>query len=89
MIEIQTTPTFDRLFKALPKAIQRKADKKTKIFMQNFFHPGLKTEKLHPKNLNAWSFRVDLHYRIIFEFASPKMAYFKYIGHHNDIYRIF
>jgi len=88
MIDIFTTPTFDRLFKNLPMSIRIKADKKTRIFRENPFHPGLRTEKLHPKDLNAWSFRVDIHYRIIFEFSGPESVYFKFIGHHNDIYRL-
>lgn len=88
MIEVFTTPTFDRLFKDLPKHIQRKAAKRTRIFRENPFHPGLHTEKLHPKDLNAWSFRVDIHYRIIFEFAGSEKVFLKYVGHHNDIYRV-
>jgi Txe/YoeB family toxin of Txe-Axe toxin-antitoxin module len=61
MIEIYTTATFDELFLKLPKKIRIKADDKTKLFRQNPFSPVLRTEKLHPKGHDVWSFRVDIH----------------------------
>ncbi len=70
MIEISTTATFDRLFQDLPKHIQRKAATRTDLFRENPFHPSLRTEKLHPKHHEVWSFRVDRAYRIIFKFMS-------------------
>ncbi len=51
MIEISTTATFDRLFQDLPKHIQRKAATRTDLFKENPFHPSLRTEKLHPKQV--------------------------------------
>ncbi len=41
MMQIVTTRTFDELFNALDKKIQRKAAKKTAIFKQNPFNPTL------------------------------------------------
>ena len=87
MIQIQTTKTFDKLFKKLPKSIQKKAVLKTELFKKNPFAPNLKTEKLTPKKHNAWSFRIDLNYRIVFTFLDPQTAEFRFIGHHNQIYR--
>lgn len=86
MIEISTTATFDRLFKKLPKAIQKKAATKTEFFKNNPFHLSLRTEKLRPKHHEVWSFRVDQAYRIIFKFVEPNHAEFRYIGHHHSIY---
>jgi len=86
MIEISTTATFDRLFQDLPKHIQRKAATRTDLFKENPFHPSLRTEKLHPKHHEVWSFRVDRAYRIIFKFMSSGHAEFRYIGHHHSIY---
>jgi len=60
MIRVFTTETFERLFGELNEKIQRKADKKTQVFKENPFDPLLRTEKLHPKKYNVWSFRVDL-----------------------------
>jgi len=86
MIEIYTTATFDELFLRLPKKIQIKTDKKTILFRQNPFNPILRTEKLHPKGHDVWSFRVDINYRIVFKFTGKDSVEFRFIGHHNDIY---
>lgn len=86
MFEIATTATFDRLFQELPKPIQRKAVTKTDLFQRNPFYPSLRTEKLHPKHHEVWSFRVDRAYRIIFKFVGPNHAELRYIGHHHSIY---
>ncbi len=86
MIEISTTATFDRLFGKLPRSIQRKAAKKAELFKSNPFHPSLRAEKLHPKQHEVWSFRVDQAYRIVFKFMGPNQAEFRYIGHHHSIY---
>lgn len=85
-MQIVTTKTFDKLFKALDKRIQRKAAQRTEIFKQNPFHPLLQTEKLHPKTRGVWSFRVDYDHRIVFKFLATDIAEFRFIGHHNKIY---
>ena len=85
-MEIHTTATFDELFLKLPSKIQIKADEKTKLFGENPFNPVLRTEKLHPKGHDVWSFRVDLQYRIVFKFTGKDIVEFQFIGHHNQIY---
>ncbi len=85
-MEISTTVTFDKLFKSLPASIQKKAAKKTDLFKNNPFHPSLRTEKLHPKGHNVWSYRIDISYRIVFKFIDINHAEFRFIGHHNKIY---
>jgi len=57
-MEIHTTATFDELFLKLSRKIQTKADEKTKLFRENPFNPVLRTEKLHPKGHDVWSFRI-------------------------------
>lgn len=86
MIEISTTDTFDRLFQKLPRKIQLKAAKKTDLFKQNPFNPILRTEKLHPPKHDVWSFRLDIHYRIVFKFVASNHAEFRFVEHHNKIY---
>ncbi len=86
MIEVYTTATFDELFLELPDKIQIKADEKTKLFKENPFNPILRTEKLHPKGHDVWSFRVDINYRIVFKFTGKNLVEFRFIGHHNNIY---
>lgn len=86
MLELSTTATFEKLFKKLPKTIQQKAATKTDLFRANPFHPSLHTEKLHPKQHEVWSFRVDRAHRIIFKFLGPDQVELRYIGHHHSIY---
>jgi len=86
MIRISTTATFDRLFSELPLKIQEKAARKTELFKENPFSPILRTEKLHLKKHDVWSFRVDRDYRIVFKFVAKGQAEFRLIGHHNKIY---
>lgn len=86
MTEIYTTSTFDQLLLKLPQKVRIKADDKTKLFRENPFNPVLRTEKLHPKGHDVWSFRVDIHYRIVFKFTGKEVAEFRFIGHHNHIY---
>jgi len=85
-MRILTTKTFDRLFQKLDSKIQRKAAEKTELFKENPFNPILKTEKLHPKGHDVWSYRVDYDYRIVFKFIEKDAAEFRFIGHHNKIY---
>lgn len=43
-----------------------KFEKQKLLFEANPFHPSLHTEKLAPKSVGLYSFRVDKRYRIIF-----------------------
>jgi mRNA-degrading endonuclease RelE of RelBE toxin-antitoxin system len=87
MIEIFYTPEFQKRYRELPPAVQKKAEQREKIFRQNPFHPTLETEKLQPKNKSYWSFRIDREYRIIFSFSNHNKIKFLTCGHHNWIYR--
>lgn len=86
MYQLITTKTFDNLFKKLERKIQEKATAKTELFKNNPFNKILKVEKLHTKKIDVWSFRVDIHYRIIFRFLNTNNVELLFIGHHNDIY---
>ena len=87
MIEILVTEEFIKRYNELPISIQKKAEKKEKIFRQNPFHPSLHTEKLEPKNRQVWSFRIDKEYRILFKFINGNKILFMTCGHHNWIYQ--
>lgn len=87
MIEIHYTPEFERRYQELSVAVQRKAERREKLFRENPFHPPLRTEKLKPKEKEYWSFRIDNEYRILFRFASGNKVIFLTCGHHSWIYR--
>lgn len=43
-----------------------KMAKQIKLLEENYKHPSLNTEKLEPKELGLYSFRIDHKYRAIF-----------------------
>ena len=57
-MKIITTYTFDKLFRKLDAKIQRKTAQKVELFKENPVNPLLRTEKLHPKGYDVWSFRI-------------------------------
>lgn len=79
-------PEFLRRFEELPASVQKKAEKRERVFREDPFHHSLKTEKLQPKQKGYWSFRIDRDYRIVFRFERETI-YFLTCGHHSWIYR--
>lgn len=88
MIKVIFAEEFKERYLDLPLSIQKKAEKQEKLFRQNPFYPSLNTEKLEPKGRQAWSFRIDKDYRIVFRFLDNNTALFLTCGHHNWIYRL-
>jgi predicted metal-dependent phosphoesterase TrpH len=56
MIDIHYTEEFERRYQEPPPRIQRKAERREKLFRENPFHPALKTEKLQPLKREYWIF---------------------------------
>lgn len=46
--------------------LQKKFHKQALLFTIDPAHPSLNTEKLEPKTVGLYSFRIDKHYRAIF-----------------------
>lgn len=46
--------------------LEKKFAKQRALFGVNPAHPGLNTEKLEPKSIGLYSFRIDRKYRAIF-----------------------
>jgi len=67
-------------------AEKEKITKKIKKFLNNPFDPSLKTHKLTGKLASYWSFSVDHHLRILFEFINEETVGFIDIGTH-EIYK--
>lgn len=49
----------------------KKFEKELILFKNNPKHPSLNTERLEPKSLKIYSFRIDRKYRVIFILLSP------------------
>lgn len=50
----------------IKRNLNRKFDKQLQLFKDNPKHPSLNTERLEPKSLKIYSFRIDRKYRVIF-----------------------
>lgn len=53
--------------------LKKKFDKQVKLLEENPRHPSLNTERLEPKHLKIYSFRVDRKYRAIFIINSEEV----------------
>lgn len=87
MISFLLTEEFERRYADLPVAVKRKAERRMALFKSNPFDPTLRTEKLHPREREVWSFRIDENYRVIFRFRDARAVYFLTVGPHHWIYR--
>jgi len=67
-------------------AQRKKIEKAIRKFILNPFETSLKTHKLSGKLSGYYSFSVDYHLRILFEFLPEKSAGFIDIGTH-EIYK--
>lgn len=62
-----TQPLSKRVQKQLAKLhLAKKFEKQKTLFETNPAHPSLNTEKLEPKSVGLYSFRIDKKYRAIF-----------------------
>ena len=52
--------------------LKKKFDKQVILFIANLRHPSLHTERLEPKYLKVYSFRIDRKYRAIFIFTASE-----------------
>jgi addiction module RelE/StbE family toxin len=89
-MDIAFSSSFKRAFK---KRIKNKKEieelfwESIALFIQDPFHPLLKTHKLSGNLKNLWSFSVTYDVRVIFFFEdNNKKAIFIDIGSHDEVY---
>jgi len=89
-MDIAFSSSFKRAFK---KRIKNKKEIENlfwdsiALFIQDPFHPSLKTHKLSGNLKNLWSFSVTYDIRVIFFFEdNNKKAIFIDIGSHDEVY---
>lgn len=85
-MEIYYSRTFAKQYHRLPDNVKRLAEKQETIFRIDPFHPALKTHRLTGKLKRYWSFSIDYHYRIVFEFINPSSIYFYAVGTHDQVF---
>lgn len=68
-------PLSARLEKYLIKrGLKVKYQKQVKLLSQNLRYPGLHVERLEPKTLGVYSFRLDRQFRALFVYLPEKNA---------------
>ncbi len=77
---------FKKSLKKYAKGRKNLIKKRINLFLEDPFHPSLKTHKLKGKLKGLYSFSVDYNLRILFEFIEEDTVGFIDIGTHS-IYR--
>ena len=77
-----TLPRFWRRYQALPKEVQKTADKKFKLLKTTPHHPSLHLKKIGQQN-PLWSVRVSRQYRALGREKPEGIVWF-WIGSHDD-----
>ena len=80
---VRYTSRFEREARKVPRHLHKTVEQRVEIFKHNPFDPRLKTHKLTGALKEFWSFSIDYHYRIIFEFIDSGNALFHSIGDHS------
>jgi len=89
MIQIAYSPAFLRAYKKQIKnqhAIQQLFAEKVALFLQDPYHPKLRTHKQKGILKDFYSFSVNFEVRVIFFFASDNEVIFENIGTHDEVY---
>lgn len=89
MINVSFSSSFKRAFKKRIKGQQPKEDlfmQKLEVFVNDPFHPQLRTHKLSGTLKDLWSFSIEYDLRVIFHFTDANNVVFENIGSHNEVY---
>ncbi|MEK7546135.1 MAG: type II toxin-antitoxin system mRNA interferase toxin, RelE/StbE family [Patescibacteria group bacterium] len=65
-MDVSYSPTFVRMFKALPEALQDEVIEKIEVFKDSANHKALKVHKLSGRLKDRYSFSVNYKTRIVF-----------------------
>ena len=89
MIKIAYSPAIAMAYKKQIKnqtAIQKLFTDIVVLFLQDPYHPQLRTHKLKGFLKDFYSFSIDYDLRVIFYFASENEVIFENIGSHDEVY---
>lgn len=84
MIDIIEIDDFKKKLEKLPKHIIKLYSKQKNVFTVNWLDGKLHAKKL--ADMNGYSFRITINYRVLFYFYDNKTVIFVSIGHRKDIY---
>lgn len=81
-MKIYYSSKFEKEYRQLPVKIKLLAERREEIFRKDPFDSRLKTHKLKGRLSQFYAFSVDIHYRVIFEFANKSVIWFHSVGTH-------
>lgn len=81
-MKLKRTKRFTKAYHKLPKEIQKKFDKKIKLFFKNILHPSLRIKKLLGVR-NIWEGSIDLKYRFTFQISEDEYV-FRNVDNHDE-----
>ena len=88
-MKVAFSSSFKRAYKKRIKGQKEKEDaffKKMEIFIDEPYHPQLRTHKLSGQLKDLWSFSIDYNIRVIFYFVDEQHVIFENIGTHDEVY---
>jgi len=76
-----TVKSYWKAYKALPRDIQKQADRKFELWKENPFHPSLRFKCVSSKD-SIWSVRVNMAYRALAVKDEDSVIWY-WLGDHN------
>ena len=89
MIELIWDEGFKRAYKKKVKynrELKGRFWEAIKLFLQNPFHPRLRTHKLSGYLKDLWAFSISYEWRVIFKFIGKHQVLLIDIGTHEEVY---
>ena len=81
----QFTKKFKKEYQELPKEIQANFDRKLSLFLENMFHPSIRTKRIQGTK-NRWKGSITMNYHFTFELHGSKTI-FRTVGTHDILSR--
>jgi addiction module RelE/StbE family toxin len=89
MIEILWDEPFLRILKKWRKKhpdLQERFQQKITLFVEEPFHPSLRTHRLSGNLDGCWSLSITHEYRLVFKFVLDDKVLLIDIGSHDEVY---
>ena len=89
MIKVAYSPSFQRSYKKIIKHNSSKQllfEQKISLFLQDPFHPQLRTHKLKGTLKDFYSFSIEYNLRAVFYFVSDTEVVLEDIGSLDEVY---
>ena len=84
MYKLKYTKEFEKNLKSLTIQEQKLVSGKLKLFVQNPFHPSLRTKKVQGLD-NVFEMSVNMDIRILWKYENGVIILLLDIGHHKNI----